>query len=92
MACENKDPKMKQWSVADHFAAVLAELNRLKDGYDTDDPMRYPVSMMIRAAEKAMFDGIRTAADILEAAKQFREHHTKAMAEMPKTQVDPITD
>lgn len=63
----------RQWSTADHFAAVLAELNKAKDGYSTDDPLRYPISQMVRAADKALYDGIRTAADILEAIKLLRE-------------------
>ena len=63
----------RQWSVADHFAAVLAELNQAKDSYSTDDPLRYPISQMVRAADKAMYDGIRTAADIIEAIKVLRE-------------------
>ncbi len=63
----------RQWSVADHFAFVLSELNKAKDGYSTDDPLRYPISQMVRAADKAMYDGIRTAADILEAIRVLRE-------------------
>lgn len=63
----------REWSVADHFAAVLAELNKAKDSYDIQDPLRYPISQMVRAADKAMFDGIRTAADILESIRLLRD-------------------
>lgn len=63
----------RQWGVADHFAAVLAELNQAKDSYSTDDPLRYPISQMVRAADKALYDGIRTAADILEAVNVLRK-------------------
>ena len=44
---------MKEWSIADHFAAVLAELNAAKDSYNTEDPLRYSISQMVRAADKA---------------------------------------
>ena len=44
---------MKEWSIADHFAAVLAELNATKDSYNTEDPLRYSISQMVRAADKA---------------------------------------
>ena len=64
---------MREWSVADHFAATLSELNKAKDSYNNEDPLRYPISQMVRAADKAMFDGIRTAAEILEAVKLLRE-------------------
>ena len=70
----------RQWSVADHFAAVLAELNKAKDSYSTDDPLRYPISQMVRAADKAMYDGIRTAADIIEASKVLRERQNEGGA------------
>lgn len=63
---------MKEWSIADHFAAVLAELNAAKDSYNTEDPLRYPISQMVRAADKAMYDGIITAKQILEAIKLLR--------------------
>lgn len=63
----------RQWSVADHFAEVLAELNKAKDSYTIDDPLRYPVSMLVRAADKAMYDGIITAKEILESIKCLRE-------------------
>ena len=63
----------RQWSTADHFAAVLCELNKIKDSYETDDPLRYPISQMARAADKALFDGIRTAADIIEAIRVLRD-------------------
>lgn len=64
---------MREWSIADHFAAVLSELNKAKDSYDNDDPLRYPISLMVRAADKAMFDGIRTAAEILEGIRLLRD-------------------
>ena len=64
---------MREWSIADHFAATLAELNKAKDSYDNEDPLRYPISQMVRSAEKAMFEGIRTAADILEAIRVLRD-------------------
>lgn len=64
---------IREWSVADHFADVLAKPNAAKDGYSTDDPLRYPISQMVRAADKALFEGIRTAADILESIRLLRE-------------------
>lgn len=64
---------MREWSIADHFAATLAELNKAKDSYDNEDPLRYPISQMVLAADKAIFDGIRTAADILEAIRVLRD-------------------
>lgn len=70
----------REWSVADHFAAALAELNKAKDSYSTDDPLRYPISQMVRAADKALYDGIRTAADILEAIKNLRDQIEKGGA------------
>ena len=63
----------REWSVADHFAAVLAELNKAKDSYDIQDPLRHPISQMVRAADKAMFDGIKTAAEILESIRSLRD-------------------
>ena len=63
---------MKEWSIADHFAAVLAELNAAKDSYNTEDQLRYSISQMVRAADKAMYDGIITAKQILESIKQLR--------------------
>ena len=63
---------MKEWSIADNFAAVLAELNAAKDSYNIEDPLRYSISQMVRAADKAMYDGIITAKQILESIKQLR--------------------
>lgn len=63
----------REWSLADYFAAVLAELNRAKDSYSTDDPLRYQISQMVRMADKSLCDGIQTATGILEAVKLLRE-------------------
>lgn len=64
----------REWSLADYFAAVLAELNRAKDGYSTDCPLRYQISQMVRMADKSLYDGIQTATGILEAVKSLREN------------------
>lgn len=70
----------REWSIADHFADVLAELNKAKDAYNTDDPLRYPISQMVRMADKTLYEGIQTAKGILEAIKVLRESLNEAGA------------
>lgn len=70
----------REWSTADHFAAVLAELNQAKDDYDTNDPLRFSTMMMVRAADKALLEGITTARDILASIKQLRKEVAEAAA------------
>lgn len=61
-------------SLADDFAEVLAELNKAKNSYDINDPLRYPISQMVRMADKSLYEGIHTAKGILEAIKALRKN------------------
>lgn len=64
----------RNWSLADHAVAVLGEIDRMLDGVTNEHPYRYPLRRMKDAASKAAFDGLRTAAEIAEAARILREH------------------
>src|SRR5574340_424703 len=63
----------RNWSLADHAVAVLGEIDRMLDGVTNEHPYRYPLRRMKDAASEAAFDGLRTAAEIAEAARILRE-------------------
>lgn len=59
-------------SIADQAVFTLGEIERMTDGMEENEQMRYTVRKMKRTAEKAVIEGLRLAQEIAEATRQMR--------------------
>ncbi len=57
-------------SLAERAVVTLSEVDRICIGMNTDDPRRYAIHKMKRAAEKAIEEGFIVAAEIADAARE----------------------
>lgn len=60
-----------QPSVADCFCSVLGDINKLKAGYDQNDPLRFAKNKAAETAMRILSDSISNAAAVVETCKMF---------------------
>jgi hypothetical protein len=60
-------------TVAERFPRLLVSISDMCDGVNTDDPLRFAKWKMQNAAWAALECGMRTAAEVVDAARALKD-------------------